>query len=467
VTRTISDRQLGQLSDFVADRLGLSFPPDRWTDLERGILSATPELNFPDSEPFIHWLLSSALSRNQIEILASHLTVGETYFYRDGKAFKALENRVLPSLIRAKEKSDKRLRIWSAGCCTGEEAYTIAIVVSRAIPDPKDWSLTILATDINPRFLKKASKGLYGEWSFRDCPAWIREQYFTGAGGGLFQLRPEIIKMVRFAYVNLAEDTYPSLLNGTNAMDIIFCRNVLMYFTFDHMRKVVMNFHRSLVEGGWIFVSPGEVSHVLFPQFVIESDNGTILYRKEDGRSIPAEVPMEVEAQASAKESSLGAMPESIRENPLPASLKPEEGAGAGGKKPVEAMALLARASANQGKLEEAREWCEKAMAADRLDPELQYLRAMILQEQGQTDEAVVSLKRALYLDRNFTLAHFALGSLARMKGKRKDAVRHFKIALSILAACPREQIVPASEGMTAARLREIVESTLEGEGDA
>jgi chemotaxis protein methyltransferase CheR len=130
-------------------------------------------------------------------------------------------------------------------------------------------------------------------------------------------------------------------------------------------------------------------------------------------------------------------------------------------------MALLARAYANQGKLAEAEEWCDKAVAADRLDPGLHYLRAMILQEQGKADEAVPSLKRALYLDQNFVLAHFALGSLARMNGKREDAVRHFTIALSILGACAGDEVVPASEGMTAARLREIVESTLEGEGEA
>jgi chemotaxis protein methyltransferase CheR len=444
--------------------LGLSFPQERWADLERGILSAAPDLSFPSSEPFIQQLLSMSLSRSQIEILASHLTVGETYFYRDSKAFEALEERVLPELIRAREKSEKRLRIWSAGCCTGEEAYSIAIAVSRVLPDPKDWNLTILATDVNPRFLRKASKGLYGEWSFRSCPAWVRGGYFTRTEADLFQLSPDIMGMVRFAYVNLAEDTYPSLINGTNAMDLIFCRNVLMYFTSDRMRKVVTNFHQALIDGGWLFVSPSEASHVLFPQFVIETDKGTILYRKEEGRSRPAEV-SEGEAPASAEEPSWGAVPESTRENPLPPSPQPGEGDGAGGRKPVESMALLARVYANQGKLAEAREWCEKAVAVDRLDPGLHYLRAMILQEQGKVDEAIVSLNRALYLDQNFALAHFSLGSLEKLIGKQKEAVRHFKITLSILGAYTRDEIVPASEGMTAARLREIVESTLEGEG--
>jgi chemotaxis protein methyltransferase CheR len=106
VTRTISEPLLGQLSDFVADRLGLSFPQERWADLERGILSAAPDLSFPSSEPFIQQLLSMSLSRSQIEILASHLTVGETLLYRDSKDFEALEERVLPEMIRAREKAE-------------------------------------------------------------------------------------------------------------------------------------------------------------------------------------------------------------------------------------------------------------------------------------------------------------------------------------------------------------------------
>ena len=458
MTQTIPEPLLGQLSDFVADRLGLSFPPDRWADLERGILSAAPEFDFTSTGEFTRWLLSSTLSRSQIEILASHLTVGETYFYRDSKAFKALEERILPELIRAREKSEKRLRIWSAGCCTGEEAYTIAIVVNRVIPVLSEWNLTILATDINPRFLRKASKGLYGEWAFRGCPAWMRDGYFTRMGDGLSRLSPDIMGMVHFAYVNLAEDTYPSLVNGTNAMDIIFCRNVLMYFTWDRMRRVANNFHQALLDGGWLFVSPSEASQVLFRNLIMETGDGTILYRKEDGWSRPVEVPPEVEAPAPVEAPSWGAMPESTRETPLPPAPQP---------KVEEPMALLARAYANQGKLAEAREWCGKAIVLDRLDPGLHYLRAMILQEQGQVDEAVVSLNRALYLDQNFALAHFSLGNLARMKGNQKDAVRHFKVALSILGAYTRDEIVPGSEGITAARLREIVESTLEGEGEA
>src|SRR3972149_7870675 len=120
---------------------------------------ASGNFGFDDSEAFIQWLRSSSPDRKHIEVLASHLTVGETYFFRDNDVYKALEDRILPELITSRHTGEKRLRIWSAGCSTGEEAYSIAILLTRMMADLKDWNITILATDINPGALKKASEG--------------------------------------------------------------------------------------------------------------------------------------------------------------------------------------------------------------------------------------------------------------------------------------------------------------------
>ncbi len=221
---------LSQLSEFVATQMGLHFPKERWRDLERGIRSAAREFDFKDAESCLQWLVSSPLAKGQIEILARHLTVGETYFFREQKSLEILEGYVLPELIRTRRENEKRLRIWSAGCCTGEEPYSIAILLAKLIPDLKDWKITILGTDLNPRSLQKASEGVYSEWSFRGTPEWVGERYFTRAKDGRWAVLPSIKKMVTLHYLNLAEDAFPSLLSNTNAMDVIFCRNVLMYF---------------------------------------------------------------------------------------------------------------------------------------------------------------------------------------------------------------------------------------------
>jgi len=121
---SISEVSLSRLSEFVATEMGLHLPRERWSDLERGIRSAAQEFGFKDAEPCIDWLVSSPLARNQIEILASHLTVGETYFFREHKSFDILEEHLFPELIRTRRRGEQSLRIWSAGCCTGEEPYS-------------------------------------------------------------------------------------------------------------------------------------------------------------------------------------------------------------------------------------------------------------------------------------------------------------------------------------------------------
>lgn len=239
---------------------------ERWHDLERRLGSAAREFGFKDIEACIQWLMSAPLTKSQIEILASYLTVGETYFFREKKSFEILEEQILPELIHSRQ-AERRLRIWSAGCCTGEEPYSLAILLSKMIFDLKDWNITILATDINPRFLQKATEGVYSEWSFRGTPPWIKEKYFKRTQKGHFEILPPIKEMVMFSHLNLAEDTYPSFLNNTNGLDIIFCRNVLMYFTPECVKKVIKNLYCSLMEGGWLIVSPSEAFNVHFSQF--------------------------------------------------------------------------------------------------------------------------------------------------------------------------------------------------------
>jgi len=173
---SISETILSRLSESIAINMGLHFPKDRWRDLERGMNSVYKEFGFQSVEPCIEWMLSSSLTKKQIEILANHLTVGETYFFRDIKSYEVLENHILTELIHYRRGTDKRLRIWSAACCTGEEPYSIAILLSKMIPDVKDWNITILATDLNNNYLKKASEGVYTQWSFREAPSWIRER---------------------------------------------------------------------------------------------------------------------------------------------------------------------------------------------------------------------------------------------------------------------------------------------------
>jgi chemotaxis protein methyltransferase CheR len=495
---------LASLSAFLAENIGVHFTSDRHADLERGMRAAARSVGHANVEMYVRQLLCSPLTREQIETLASHLTIGETYFFREKESLAALETHILPPLIRARAAAEPRLRIWSAGCSTGEEPYSIAITLARAIPDFTRWNISILATDINPAALRKAFAGVYGEWSFRNTPPHLKDAFFRKTRDGRRQVAARIRSLVKFDYLNLATDCYPSVENGTNAMDIVFCRNVLIYFEAARAKSVLHKLSLSLLEGGWLFLNPVEIPHFALPQLAAVNFIDAIVHRKNSSRaggeieavrSNPAaapverpalandlhDVPLPPEQAARTRRPRLASAPageksaspanaayegavrlyeqgrygDAVRELDRRVSQSPGD---------VRAMGLLARAHANQGQLDEAVRWCEKAIAADKLNAGWRYLLATILQEQGLIDEATAALRKALYLDGNNALAHYALGNLIRRRGRHREAERHFRNALAILSACAPEQVLPESEGITAGRLAEIIRSTVVSE---
>jgi chemotaxis protein methyltransferase CheR len=474
---------LSQLSDLLATKMGLYYPEKRWGDLERAIAAAVPKLGLGDAETTIRQLVSTSLTRRQIEILACHLTVGETYFFRGRRCLDVLEESIFPELIRACLKSNRRLRIWSAGCCTGEEPYSIAILLDRLFKHDEEWNATILATDINPVFLNKAAEGVYGEWAFRGTPDWVKERYFKRRKNGLFEILPHIRKRVAFSYLNLAENTYPSLANNTSAMDIIFCRNVLMYFRPEEVRRAGQCFHQSLVDNGWLIVSPVEMSSDSFPRFRPNIFPGTALYQKIDSGE-PQNSSNDYFSLGPSRDTLYGTAPAladpshqrdwetsvslesmqlqilSTKTNAFAQLTSAQDVANQStNREKSDALYHRARFYANRGDLVKATRRCEEAIAANKLNPSTHYLLAVIQQESGQVEEAMQSLMNALYLDPNLVLAHFALGSLCLSHGKSRKAERHFDNALLLLDPYPPNEILPDSGGLAAGQLTQIITS--------
>ena len=167
-TNRLTPEILDQLSILVAEQVGLHFPRQRWQDLEKGFNTAAKELGFPDAQALADHLLSAPMAKDLLEVLASHLTINETYFFREKRIFEILEWEILPPLLASRRAGERRLRIWSAGCASGEEAYSIAILLHKVLPDLQDWQITVLATDISQRALRKAEQGIYSQWSFRE-----------------------------------------------------------------------------------------------------------------------------------------------------------------------------------------------------------------------------------------------------------------------------------------------------------
>ena len=470
-----SSCRLTAASELIAARLGLHYPPARLEDLARVLGRTAPLAGYADRDVYLDSLLSAPLQARQLELLASTLTVGETYFYRDPRVFDLIAQHFVPRMFFAQSGLPPRFRIWSAGCCTGEEAYTLAILFDRMRPLFPSVELDLLATDINPVFLGKARAGIYRPWSFRDSPPWLQADYFTPIEDDRFEIRADLRREVRFAPLNLAEFTYPSTRNRTSAMDLILCRHVLMYFTPEQFSGAVHHLAQCLVEGGWLILSAAEVSHVSEPELVPTRFGDTTVFVKRARR------PRVPEAFAVSRPDAVGepALPPP-REWNLPSAapvvggearaglpLERPEPAAAGGPAPAGSAAApdllaLARSQASQGDLASALATCNRLLEGDKMHPVAHYLRATSLQEQGAAAEAERALRRVLYLEPDFIAAYVGLASLARHGGRPAEARRQLRQALALAGRLQPDCALPETDGLPAGRLVHLISSVLE-----
>jgi chemotaxis protein methyltransferase CheR len=453
-----------ELSQLIARRFGLHFPPDRMPDLFHAVAVSAEECK-RDLEPYILQILASSESPGDLESLVRHLTVGETYFLREKRQLEILTGEILPPLLRTRTRHGAPVRLWSAGCATGEEAYSLAILLSETLPSSHSQPV-ILGTDLNPRSLATARQAIYPEWSFRRTPRRIREEYFEKTEDDRFALRASTREMVTFLPLNLADETWSPI--EPRSFDVILCRNVLMYFTPTAMREVIQRFHRSLREGGWLIFSASENCRRLASNFAAVSFGDVTLYRKvapatsvpsPPGRpgkaerrahSVPAKCtrkPATVPAPTvvcASKSSSLAVYQQALAlynlgsyekaSQKLSGLLAVESGNGP-------AAVLLSRIYADQKRLDEALHWCDKALVAARMSAETHYLRALILLEQGRVPEALAALQQTVYLEPDFTLGHLALANLLSRLGKREQSERHFANASALQAGHRTEEV--------------------------
>lgn len=501
--------KLAEIRNYLLKNLGLHFNDNQEKELYAKLGNAASGFDFEDTDKFIQWLMTQSLEREQIEKLAVFLTIGETYFFREKKALDYLEFTYLPELINTRKGINQRLRIWSAGCASGEEPYSIAILLQRAIPDIEDWNITILATDINAAFMQKARKGIYTKWSFRNIPESFKTRHFDLVEKNKYQVIPSIKKMVTFSYLNLAEDSYPSLINDTNAFDIILCRNVLIYFSADGIRSVSSKLYNSLVNNGVLLVSPVESSNLISSKFYSFTHNGITVYTKDpeaaarqqdqtivfpstllsrkqkNGKHAAAaykqlnktETNGGITMPANKTEQAATPLKQTAQKKvtDIPPYYKLLELYKAGSFDEVEKLTdivinskikdeksyvlLFARAKANKGKLDESEKLCLRAIHLDKVDAEAHYLLATILSEQGKVKQAVNSLNNTLFLNPDFALGHFLLGNISMHNGMNTESIKHFSNALKCLNKLKQDEIIAEADGLTAGNLSEIIHS--------
>ncbi len=519
---------LADCQRWIDHRLGLHFPPPNWHDLERHLALLAGELGYEDTQHLVRDLLSQPGNSRLEKRLADALTVSETYFFRDPDCFEQLKNKVLRSLIeRRRSAGAKYLNLWSAGCATGEEAYSLAMLVDSVLDDADSWQINILGTDLSRQSLKKAREGVYGPWSFRGAAVNLTTAYFqpepTGMGAGrpaetrFWRIRRKIRNRIRFFEFNLASAVYPDTARGLADMDVIMCRNVLMYFSPAQAISVLRRLMQCLsdegillvgaVDGGYTqsaglktFNWPGALAilaqtpvSAIAPQASIapglESAEAAISVEAALSVGVPDQSP---EPQGMALLTSAQcAHSDSPPENTQPGSLTARptdenlwaranqalvegnyhealslagryvEQGGLTLRQETSCAILCARSLANLRQLEEAEYWSRQAIQLDSLQASSYWLLATILLERNRPEGARDALAKALYLQPDFVLAHYLNGLVSMGLQDHHSARRSLRNCLDLLTNMTPAAPVPEGEGVSVSDLCQLANTAL------
>lgn len=381
--------------------------------------------------------LSAPELTREAEFLAAQLTPGETYFFRDHGQFDLLRTCILPQLIE-RRREQRRLRLWSAGCSSGEEAYSLAMLIDMVLPEWETWGITLVGTDINADALAYARRGRYGDWSFRMVPASLKARYFRREGHE-WVLDARVRAMVDFRTGNLVADPLPDGI--LTALDLIVCRNVLIYFHPEAIRIVADKLAASLGEGGYLVTGHTELHGCLLPGLQRHlAPQGVVYVRAANPR--PA-----------AHQPSLVVSPPPVVVAPPPVATLPPSAAP-----PLRDAAGLetARALADRGHYQAAEDACREALHDDLLQSAPYFLLAQLAQLRGNYREAEAQLNKTLYLAPDHIAAHLELAGLLERAGQpeRAGARRHFACELlRRLPADARVELFEANAGQLVDRL--------------
>jgi chemotaxis protein methyltransferase CheR len=370
--------------------------------------------------------------QGELAALAEELTVGETYFFRHNDQFRALVEVALPERMR-KRATVRSLRLLSAGCASGEEAYSLAIAVQEAVTD-RGWNVAIQAIDLNPLALQKAERARYSAWALRETPPALKQKWFRCDGRELM-LDDDVRRAVHFAIGNLAAND--PVLWQPAVYDVIFCRNVLMYFAPEQMRAAIARMAASLLPGGYLFLGHAETLRGISDDFVLCHSHDAFYYRRKDHlRPIDAShdpVPanrVTMPAPALSPAVPATAWVDAIRQ----ASERVAHLVSANGKndpRPPQARWRLAPAFdlLRHERFGEALDYVRNGPPESKDDPDVLLVKAVLLVQSGQFAAAAEACQRLLLIDGLNAGAHYVLALCREHAGERERATEHDRLA--------------------------------------
>jgi chemotaxis protein methyltransferase CheR len=475
VSRAIVAADVEVFRGCIARRMGLHFDDSKSAQLVQ-VLQDRLERSGRSIESYLGLLereTNRELLREEVSALARALTVGETYFFRNMDQFRALIELVVPERVRARA-AERRLRIVCAGCASGEEPYSIAMLLKQSLLDPS-WDVSIRAIDLNPAALEKARRGLFSTWALRETSPEMKQRWFHEQGKDLV-LDEGVRSAVTFEARNLALEE-PELWQP-GSLDVVFCRNVLMYFRPELAQAAVSRIARALAPGGYLFLGHAETLRGLSHDFHLCHTHGTFYYQVKQGSELADRIPVRDDVPAyqqpalalpvldagdgwvdairkaadriRALTREPGQNTASPRGVPAPSwdlalaldLLRRERFAEAlelvrayppESTRDPDVLLLSAVLLSHNAELGAAEETCHRLLAMDELNAGAHYVLALCREGRGDRRAAAEHDQVAVYLEPTFAMPRLHLGLLARKAGDRDGARRELGQALMLL----------------------------------
>ncbi len=407
---------------------GLAFSPEQLSGLEDFLRKRFAILHISDPAVYIARLEDPAEFLEAVD----RLTVKETFFYRHEAQFDAFMEHLLPVFLAGAAGEKRPVRLWCAGCCTGEEPYTLAILAAEAGCLDR---IEILATDIHKGYLEAAMAGVYSGRSVEKLSPDILEKYFSKKGES-FRLREDIRRKVDFKYLNLGGTFFPSFLNGTAGLDAVFCRNVLIYFEKARVREIIIRFTECLRDGGVLALGHSEMLPQDWP-LAVQAAGEAFFYRPKKEEPAGALLPPVEPAK-----------PQKRIISPAP---PPAEAPGA--------LLLEAERLADAGRAAEAAVLCRRLIKENYALEKAHYLLGLL--ELARPEKALEHFKKTVYLNSGHLQARLHLAQCEEKLGRAGDAAREYRNLGRLAAARPPGELLDAVEGITCGMLALIAENAL------
>jgi chemotaxis protein methyltransferase CheR len=272
---SLPDAIYRQITDLIYNASGIRFDLSAKYMIFRRLAPRLEHLHLDSFEKYYHYLLYHPNRESEMDVIFDSVATHETYFFREERQLQAFTDEILPQVIESR-KEFRTLRIWCAGCASGEEPYTVAILCKQTL-QLKGWSIDIFASDISQNMVHDARRGIYGDNSFRSTRESVKQQYFEKLEDGHYRVHDDIRQMVTFMKLNLLDDKKVGIFGQ---MDIIFCRNVIIYFDLEAKKKVIENFYQKLRKEGYLLLGHSETLLGLSTKFKLRHLRNDMVYQK-------------------------------------------------------------------------------------------------------------------------------------------------------------------------------------------